>query len=206
MYNISICGYHNIFKRPWFLYHINFEIFWCKKNWSKTKTRCSVEFFIWIFCTRNKFDFSSEEKKKFKKKLFCFKMLQVSVFTIKFWSIVSKRRVSDFVNLSTITNHSEQHLYFEIENSTPNRSYLTLPNTRRNNNVTNYSCMLEKAINYAGKTKLLLNLISRANFNFFKQLNKYQDELDRDLKRNTIWHSRRNSGLFIEHMFKIYFR
>lgn len=206
MYNISICGYQNIFKRPWFLYHINIEIFWCKKNWSKTKTRCSVEFFIWIFCTRNKFDFSSEEKKKIKKKLFCFKMLQVSVFTIKFWSIVSKRRVSEFVNLSTITNHSKQHLYFEIENSTRNRSYLTSPNTRRNINVTNYSCMLEKAINYAGKTKLLLNLISRANFNFFKQLNKYQDELDRDLKRNTIWHSRRNSRLFIEHMFKIYFR
>lgn len=133
-------------------------------------------------------------------------MLQVSVFTIKFWSIFSERRVSDFVNLSTITNHSEQHLYFEIENSTPNRSYLTSPNTRRYNNVTNYSCMLEKVINYAGKTKLLLNLISRANFNFFKQLNKYQDELDRDLKRNTIWHSRRNSRLFIEHMFKIYFR
>lgn len=110
-------------------------------------------------------------------------MLQVSVFTIKFWSIVSERRVSDFVNLSTITNHSEQHLYFEIENSTPNRSYLTSPNTRRYNNVTNYSCMLEKVINYAGKTKLLLNLISRANFNFFKQLNKYQDELDRDLKK-----------------------
>lgn len=110
-------------------------------------------------------------------------MLQVSVFTIKFWSIVSKRRVSEFVNLSTITNHSEQHLYFEIENSTPNRSYLTSPNTRRYNNVTNYSCMLEKAINYAGTTKLLLNLISRANFNFFKQLNKYQDELDRDLKK-----------------------
>lgn len=130
-------------------------------------------------------------------------MLQVSVFTIKFWSIVSERRVSDFVNLSTITNHSKQHLYFEIENSTRNRSYLTSPNTRRNINVTNYSCMLEKAINYAGKTKLLLNLISRANFNFFKQLNKYQDELDRDLKRNTIWHSRRNSRLFIEHMFKI---
>lgn len=133
-------------------------------------------------------------------------MLQVSVFTIKFWSIVSKRCVSDFVNLSTITNHSKQHLYFEIENSTPNWSYLTSPNTRRYNNVTNYSCMLEKVINYAGKTKLLLNLISRANFNFFKQLNKYQDELDRDLKRNTIWHSRRNSRLFIEHVFKIYFR
>lgn len=146
------------------------------------------------------------KRKKNLKKLFCFKMLQVSVFTIKFWSIVSERRVSDFVNLSTITNHSEQHLYFEIENSTPNRSYLTSPHTRRNINVTNYSCMLEKAINYAGKTKLLLNLISRANFNFFKQLNKYQDELDRDLKRNTIWHSRRNSRLFIEHMFKIYFR
>lgn len=129
---------------------------------------------VWLFFWR--------EKKNFKK-LFCFKMLQVSYFTIKFWSIVSERRVSDFVNLSTITNHSEQHLYFEIENSTPNRSYLTSPNTRRYNNVTNYSCMLEKAINYAGTTKLLLNLISRANFNFFKQLNKYQDELDRDLKK-----------------------
>lgn len=129
---------------------------------------------VWLFFWR---------EKKNKKKLFCFKMLKVSVFTIKFWSIVSERRVSDFVNLSTITNHSEQHLYFEIENSTPNRSYLTSPNTRRYNNVTNYSCMLEKTINYAGKTKLLLNLISRANFNFFKQLNKYQDELDRDLKK-----------------------
>lgn len=129
---------------------------------------------VWLFFWR---------EKKNLKKLFCFKMLQVSYFTIKFWSIVSERRVSDFVNLSTITNHSEQHLYFEIENSTPNRSYLTSPNTRRYNNVTNYSCMLEKAINYAGTTKLLLNLISRANFNFFKQLNKYQDELDRDLKK-----------------------
>lgn len=40
--------------------------------------------------------------------------------------------------------------------------------------------MLEKAINYAEKTKLFLNLISRANFNFFKQLNKYQGERDSD--------------------------
>lgn len=162
-------------------------------------------FLFGFFATGTSLTFLLKRKKNLKK-LFCFKMLQVSVFTIKFWSIVSERRVSDFVNLSTITNHSEQHLYFEIENSTPNRSYLTSPNTRRYNNVTNYSWMLEKAINYAGKTKLLLNLISRANFNFFKQLNKYQDELDRDLKRNTIWHSRRNSRLFIEHMFKIYFR
>lgn len=164
-----------------------------------------MEFLFGFFATETRWTFLLKRKRN-KKRLFCFKMLQVSVFTIKFWSIVSERRVSDFVNLSTITNHSEQHLYFEIENSTPNRSYLTSPSTRRYNNVTNYSWMLEKAINYAGKTKLLLNLISRANFNFFKQLNKYQDELDRDLKRNTIWHSRRNSRLFIEHMFKIYFR
>lgn len=205
MYNISICGYHNIFKRPWFLYHINFEIFWCKKIDQRPKHVVLWNFLFGFFAPETSLTFLLKRKKN-KKKLFCFKMLQVSVFTIKFWSIVSKRRVSEFVNLSTITNHSEQHLYFEIENSTPNRSYLTSPNTRRNINVTNYSCMLEKAINYAGKTKLLLNLISRANFNFFKQLNKYQDELDRGLKRNTIWHSRRNSRLFIEHMFKIYFR
>lgn len=205
MYNISICGYHNIFKRPWFLYHINIEIFWCKKIDQRPKHVVLWNFLFGFFATGTSLTFLLKREKNFKK-LFCFKMLQVSVFTIKFWSIVSKRRVSEFVNLSTITNHSKQHLYFEIENSTRNRSYLTSPNTRRNINVTNYSCMLEKAINYAGKTKLFLNLISRANFNFFKQLNKYQDELDRDLKRNTIWHSRRNSRLFIEHMFKIYFR
>lgn len=107
MYNISICGYQNIFKRPWFLYHINIEIFWCKKKLIKDQNTlfCGIFYLdflhqkqVWLFFWR---------EKKIKKKLFCFKMLQVSVFTIKFWSIVSKRRVSEFVNLSTITNHSK---------------------------------------------------------------------------------------------------
>lgn len=73
MYNISICGYHNIFKRPWFLYHINFEIFWCKKIDQRPKHVVLWNFLFGFFAPETSLTFLLKRKKKFKKNCFALK-------------------------------------------------------------------------------------------------------------------------------------
>lgn len=67
MYNISICGYHNIFKRPWFLYHINFEIFWCKKIDQRPKHVVLWNFLFGFFAPETSLTFLLKRKKNKKK-------------------------------------------------------------------------------------------------------------------------------------------